>query len=51
MGKLAFSSANPLYQQLMDDIKLDISKRIILPDFSPSFCKIQNFFNRKDVLS
>lgn len=27
MGKLAFSSANPLYQQLMDDIKLDISNQ------------------------
>lgn len=27
MGKSAFSSANPLYQQLMDDIKLDISNQ------------------------
>ena len=27
MSKLAFSSANPLYQQLMDDIKLDISNQ------------------------
>ena len=31
MSKLTFSSANPLYQQLMDDIKLDISNAKYAP--------------------
>ena len=46
MGKLAFSSANPLYQQLMDDIKLDISnQKYRHGDKSPSETELAEIYN------
>ena len=46
MGKLAFSSANPLYQQLMDDIKLDISnQKYRSGDKIPSETELAEIYN------
>ena len=46
MGKLAFSSANPLYQQLMDDIKLDISnQKYHRGDKIPSETELAEIYN------